>query len=184
MLCFLILSFVCGKQSTGWWSTCDGRTDVRLEFWNVLKRNIPGLLSCFQAVSSYLRLCYSAGAQKARRPHEKQIGFLFIKMYIYIYCLKYIDFFSICSVHWILSGQAFWELKASETNANISGVPWCRFARFTFHVSISGEKSFPNHHSQSTYVLQETESPQRRLGHVQSCHKFIHFLNQTWTKCE
>jgi len=82
LLCFLILAFVCGKQPRGWWSICDGRTDVRLEFWNVLKRNIPGLLSCFQAVSSYLRLCYSAGAQKARRPHEKQIGlyWLFLEM--------------------------------------------------------------------------------------------------------
>ena len=59
---------------------------------------------------------------------------------------------------------------------------------FTFYVSISGEKSFPNHHSQSTYVLQEAEPPQRRLGHVQYCHKFIHVLepdmNKMITKCE
>ena len=167
MSCFFILSIVCGKQSTGWWSICDGRTDVRLEFWNVLKRNIPVLLSCFQAVSSYLRLCYSAGAQKARRPHEKQIGlyWLFWEMFGALNPFR-------PSVY-----QTFWNQCERMWCTMV-----CRFAMFTFHVSIFGEKSFPNHHSQSTYVLQEAEPPQRKLGHVQYCHKFIHFLEPDMNK--
>ena len=153
-------SFVANSQQDDG-SICDGPTDVRLVFWNVLKRNIPGLLSCFQAVSSYLRLCYSAGAQKARRPHEKQIGlyWLFWDMFGALNPFRpsvYQTFWNQCEHKWCLHST-------------------CRFlVRNVSQITTANRPMFcrkPSHLKGDWDMFSIVIS------------SYI-FLNQTWTKCE
>ena len=97
--------------------------------------------------------------------------------------LVFIDYFGRCSVHWILSGQAF--IKHSETNANVCGVRWCVGLRCL--------------HSTCRFLVRKVSQittanrpmccrkPSRLKGNWDmfsiAIGSYI-FLNQTWTKCE
>ena len=75
-------------------------------FWS---ETSPG---CFHVFRRFHHICAFVTVPVLKRQEDRMRNRLVL-----------IDYFGRCSVHWILSGQAF--IKHSETNANACGVRWC-----------------------------------------------------------